>query len=154
MMKNIVNQRSQNSHTGDNEVQVVVFRLAQEEYAADILSVQEIIRLLNITRVPRAEKYIEGVINLRGNIIPVLNLHSRFNIEESSDEEDKRIVVFQIDDIKAGIIVDEVSEVLHIKQDCIEDAALNNYSMNADYLKGVAKVDNRLILILDLQKVI
>ena len=109
-MEDMLSLRFQNSVSSGNEIQVVAFQLGKEEYAVDILNVQEINRLLNITRVPRAEKHIDGVINLRGNIIPVINLHKKFNLQSSGNEEDKRIIVFEFEDVKAGIIVDEVSE--------------------------------------------
>ena len=97
-------------------MQVVAFRLGNEEYAVDILFVQEIIRLLNITRVPRSGEHIEGVINLRGNIIPIVNLHFEFNLQTSENQEAKRIIVFKLDEFQVGIIVDEVSEVLRINR--------------------------------------
>jgi len=139
---------------GDDGIQVVAFRLGKEEYAVDILHVQEIVRLLSITRVPRSAKHIEGVVNLRGNIVPIINLHQRFNIESAGEEEDKRIVVFQFDDFKAGIIVDEVSEVLALNSNDIEETDKVYSSMSSDFIKGIARVDNRLFLLLDLQKII
>ena len=131
---------------------MVAFQLGKEEYAVDILNVQEINRLLNITRIPRADKNIEGVVNLRGNIIPVINLHSKFNLESAGEEDDKRIIVFQFDDVRAGIIVDEVSEVLRISSKDIEAATYQ--SMDATLLKGIAKVGERLLILLDLQKIL
>jgi purine-binding chemotaxis protein CheW len=136
----------------EEEIQVVAFQLGKEEYAVDILNVQEINRLLNITRIPRADKNIEGVVNLRGNIIPVINLHTKFNLESVGEEDDKRIIVFQFDDVRAGIIVDEVSEVLRISSQDIEAATYQ--SMDATLLKGIAKVGERLLILLDLQKIL
>lgn len=148
------NIRFQGSYSEDNEVQVVAFSLGQEEYAVDILYVLEINRLLNITRVPRAEKHIEGVVNLRGNIIPIINLHTRFNINASENEEDKRIIVFQLDDTKVGIIVDQVSEVLRLSKKDIEETEKVYSAKDADHIKGIAKVNNRLLLLLDLFKIL
>ncbi|MEA1960042.1 MAG: chemotaxis protein CheW [Bacillota bacterium] len=138
--------------TKEEVIQVVAFQLGTEEYAINILSVQEINRLLNITRVPRANKNIDGVVNLRGNIIPVINLHKKFNIVSSGDDEDKRIIVFQVDDVKTGIIVDRVSEVLHVKTENIENTGNVLISIDAEMISGVAKVDDRLLILLDLQK--
>ncbi len=138
----------------DDVVQVVAFQLGQEEYAVDILNVQEIVRLLNITRVPRSPEYIDGVVNLRGNIIPVINLHKKFQIGMSGDSDDKRIVVFQFDDVKAGILVDKVSEVLYLSNSNIEETARVYNSINAELIKGVAKVGDRLLILLDLQKLL
>lgn len=143
----------QGSYSQDDEIQVVAFNLGKEEYAVDILNVQEIIRLLNITRVPKSENHIEGVVNLRGNIIPIINLHKKFNLQSEGNEEDKRIVVFQFDDLKVGIIVDEVSEVLRLGKEDIEDTEKVYSSINAEHIKGIAKVNNRLLILLDLFKI-
>lgn len=139
---------------GQEEIQVVAFRLGKEEYAVDILNVQEIVRLLSITRVPRAANHIEGVVNLRGNIIPIINLHTRFNLQASGDQEDKRIIVFQFEDIKTGIIVDEVSEVLSLNKKDIEETSNVYNSISADLIKGIARVEERLFLLLDILKIL
>ena len=138
---------------GDGGVQVVAFRLGKEEYAVDILHVQEINRLLDITRVPRTERYIEGVVNLRGNIVPIINLHTKYSIQSDGDLDDKRIIVFKFDEIKVGIIVDEVSEVIYIRGQDIEETAKVYDAVDSDHIKGVAKVDDRLMILLDLKKV-
>lgn len=138
----------------DNEMQVVAFKLGTQEYALDILSVQEIIKLQNIARVPRTSYYVQGVINLRGNVIPVFNLHKRFSITPAGKDEDKRIIVFQFDDIKAGIIVDGVSEVLRISSDDIEDPVKVYNSVDHDFIQGVGKVDGRLLILLNLQSLL
>ena len=153
-MDNTVNLQSEEGFTHNDGIQVVAFRLGKEEYAVDILHVQEIVRLLSITRVPRSARHIEGVVNLRGNIVPIINLHKRFNIASAGEEEDKRIVVFQYDDLKAGIIVDEVSEVLALNNNAIEETDKVYSSMSSDFIKGIARVDDRLFLLLDLQKII
>lgn len=153
-MDNTVNLQSEEGFTHNDGIQVVAFRLGKEEYAVDILHVQEIVRLLSITRVPRSARHIEGVVNLRGNIVPIINLHKRFNIASAGEEEDKRIVVFQYDDLKAGIIVDEVSEVLTLNNNEIEETDKVYSSMSSDFIKGIARVDDRLFLLLDLQKII
>ncbi len=134
-------------------LQVVAFKLGKEEYAVDILHVQEINRLLNITRVPRTERFIEGVVNLRGNIVPIINLHTKFNLQSDGDQEDKRIIVFQIDDLKVGIIVDEVSEVLYVERSDIEETSKIYDAASSEHIKGVAKVDGRLLILLDLRKI-
>ncbi len=153
-MEETLNLRYQNSVSSGDEIQVVAFQLGKEEYAVDILHVQEINRLLDITRVPRAERNIEGVINLRGNIVPVINLHKKFNLQASGNDENKRIIVFQFEDLKAGIIVDEVSEVLRLNTQSIEATDRVYNSINADHIKGIAKVQDRLLILLDLQKIL
>lgn len=153
-MQEIINLRSAENNHENDEIQVVAFQLGNEEYAVDILYVMEINRLLNITRVPHSGPYIEGVINLRGNIIPVINLHTRFNLQASDGEDNKRIIVFQFDEVKVGIIVDEVSEVLRIKQSHIEPAAKVYGTLDTEHIKGIARVDERLLILLDLAKII
>lgn len=152
-MRDVMNLPAENAYHEDHEMQVVAFRLGNEEYAVDILFVQEIIRLLNITRVPRSGKHIEGVINLRGNIIPIVNLHSKFNLQASDNQEDKRIVVFRFEDVQVGIIVDEVSEVIRIKGQDIEPADKVYGAMEADHIKGIAKIDDRLLILLNLASI-
>lgn len=135
-------------------LQVVVFKLGIEEYAVEILYVQEIKKLLTITRVPKAEHYIEGVVNLRGNIIPIINLHTRFSLQPQGNEEDKRIIVFQIDDLKVGVIVDAVLEVVHLQREDVDEATKLYESTNADHIVGVIKKDDRLLILLDLNKIL
>ncbi len=147
--------RQEGAVTQDStETQVVVFRLGKEEYAMDILHVQEIIRLLNITRIPRVEKYIEGVINLRGNIVPLLNLHTKFSLQTSGSEEERRIIVCQFDEVKAGIIVDEVLEVIRLNSRDIETVDNVYTSVNAEQIRGVAKVSGRLLILPDMKKIL
>ncbi|MGE5371336.1 MAG: chemotaxis protein CheW [Solirubrobacterales bacterium] len=136
------------------EVQIVAFKLGSEEYGVDILAVQEIIKVLEIARVPKSNPNIEGVINLRGNVIPVFNLHRRFGIAPAGREEDARIIVFQFDEVKTGIIVDGVTEVLRIYHADIEDARTVYHSMDGDFIQGVGKVDGRLLILLDLEKLL
>ena len=153
-MEDTVNLYFEGSYSQDDEIQVVAFNLGKEEYAVDILNVQGIERVLNITRVPRSENHIEGVVNLRGNIIPIINLHKKFNLQSEGNEEDKRIIVFQLDDLKVGIIVDEVSEVMRLGKEDIEETEKVYSSINAEHIKGIAKVNNRLLILLDLLKIL
>jgi len=149
-----VDNEDQKTQLINEQIQVVAFQLGNEEYAVDIINVQEINRLLNITRVPRSPDYIDGVVNLRGNIIPVINLHKKFNMDITSEDEDTRIIVFQFEDVKAGIIVDKVSEVLHLNISDIEATAKVYNSIDAEIIKGVARVEDRLLILLDLQKLL
>ncbi|NLB17230.1 MAG: purine-binding chemotaxis protein CheW [Syntrophomonadaceae bacterium] len=140
--------------TLNQENQIISFDLGASLFGVDILTVQEIIKVLNITRVPKAGRNIEGVINLRGDVIPVINLHKRFGIKPTEDEDEHRIIVFNFEDIRAGIIVDAVSEVMKIEQEQIE-ASNNIYSgIDSDYIKGVGKVDDKLMLLLDFKKLL
>lgn len=145
-MKNVIEAQQ--------EIQVVAFELGQEEYAVDILNVQEIITMHRVTRIPRTESYVEGVINLRGNIIPLFNLHTKFNIPSPGDVKDKRIIVFQLNDLKAAIIVDKVSEVLHINRNQIEQTQDVYGGINVNHISGVAKVGGRILILLDIYKIL
>jgi len=137
-----------------DEIQVVTFKLGEEEYAVDILSVQEINKLLNITRVPKAQSYIEGVINLRGNVIPILNLYKRFGLGTQGHTDDARIIVLQHNDIRAGVIVDQVSEVSRLKTSEIEEASKIYSSINSELIQGVGKMNGRLVILLNLHNLL
>ncbi|HPF21318.1 MAG TPA: chemotaxis protein CheW [Syntrophomonas sp.] len=135
-------------------MQVVVFFLAGAEYAVEIKQVEEINRLLNITRVPHAPSYIEGVINLRGNIIPVINLHKKFNLSGQEFDPQTRIIVLKINDLNAAIIVDRVSEVIYLEVDHIVADTQFFSPINAEVIEGMVKREDRLIIVLDLLKLL
>jgi len=151
-MSMVRQNKYEENRISSKKIQVVAFQLSNAEYAVEITSVQEINRLINITRVPRAPLYIEGVINLRGNIIPVINLHKKFNLSGQNFDEDTRVIVFQFADIKAAIIVDRVSEVLLLDTAEIDESQHLYSSIDADLIKGMAQIDNRLLILLDLKK--
>lgn len=134
---------------------MVVFKLDEEEYGVDILQVKEIIKLLDITRVPKAPWFVEGVINLRGSVIPVINLRKRFNINHlNSGGKDCRIIVVMIEDITVGVIVDSVNEVLRLNGIDIEPPPEMTGNIESSYLKGIGKIAERLITLLDLEQLI
>lgn len=136
------------------EQQLVTFRLDQEEFGIDIMTVQEIIKIPSITHVPRAPKYIEGVINLRGNVIPVINLNERFAIRQSAESTDARIIVVQVENKVVGMKVDQVSEVLRLAEDDIEPPPPMAIGVDASYIRGVGKVGERLVALLEVDKII
>lgn len=140
--------------TFTNEVQIVVFRLDKEEYAVSILQVQEIKRMTDITRVPHTPDYIKGVINLRGSVLPVIDLKKRLNLTLADYNDNTRIIIVKVEDLSIGIIVDAVSEVLTINSECIEPAQSVVGGVSTDYLSGVGKLDNRLIILLNLEALI
>lgn len=133
------------------ELKLVVFALGQEEYAVNILGVYEIIKMLNITRVPKTPYYVEGVINLRGNIIPVVSLRKRFGLNEQVCDDNSRIIIVDIDGNMMGMIVDAVSEVVSLDQSDIEPPPQKVSGIESSYLSGVGKLDNRLLLLLNLE---
>ena len=134
--------------------QVVTFALGSEEYGVDIAQVQEINRMVTITHVPRAPKFMEGVINLRGQLIPIIDLRLRFGMERSERTKNTRIVVTEIDAKRIGMVVDSVSEVLRVPVEQIEDAPDLVAGVDTEYIRGVAKMGDRLIIMLDLSRVI
>jgi purine-binding chemotaxis protein CheW len=135
-------------------VQVVSFRLGTEEYGVDISQVQEIIRMVEITHVPRAPKFMEGVINLRGQLIPIIDLRTRFSMHRIDATKSSRIIVTDIGNKRVGIVVDSVSEVLNIPIENVEDAPEMIAGVGTEYIQGVGKMGDRLIIMLDLTMVI
>jgi purine-binding chemotaxis protein CheW len=130
----------------------LTFYLAGEEYGIEILKVHEIIGMLSITRVPRTPSYIRGVINLRGKVIPVVDLRLKFGMESKEQTEETCIIVVQAQGKIMGIIVDKVSEVLDIAADNIQDAPSFGASVNTDYILGIGKAEGRVKLLLDIDK--
>jgi purine-binding chemotaxis protein CheW len=119
------------------------------------MQVQEIIRMPDITRIPRSPEYVKGVINLRGKIIVVMDLDKRFGMNETEMTEESRIVVVDINGTIIGLVVDSVSEVIRLKGSNIEHTPeIITQKINADYLKGVGKMDDRLLILLNLENII
>ncbi len=134
----------------DDLLQLVTFRIGVAEFAVDILAVQEIIRLLQITLVPRAPKYVVGVINLRGKVIPVIDLRIRFGMPPAERDSHTRIVVMEFNQRIVGFLVDAVSEVLRIPAATVEPAPPVVAGIGAEYIRGVGKLKDRLLILLDL----
>ncbi len=137
--------------------QLVSFVLGKEEFGVDILMVQEIIRLATITPIPNAPSFIEGVINLRGKIVPIIDLRKRLKIERTSPENAKhtRILVIEIDGNVTGFVVDSVSEVLKIPTNQIEPPPeIIISSIDSEYIEGVIKLDQKLLVLLDFRKIL
>ncbi len=138
--------------TGDN--QYVVFKLGREVYGLEISTVLEIIAMQTITEVPGTEDYIEGVINLRGLVIPVFNLHKKFNLPGGEITRLTRIVVVEVEGSNIGMLVDGVSEVVRIPGEVIEPPSKIMNGIDEEYLLGIAKLEDRLVILLDLTKVL
>jgi len=135
-------------------LQLVTFRLGNEEFSVDILKVQEIIRDMELTRVPRAPDFVEGVINLRGKVIPVIDLRKRFGFKSCEKTVETRIIVIDVNNRTVGLRVDGVSEVLRLPTDTVEPAPSLATGSGSDYISGVGKVDERLIILLDVGKLL
>jgi purine-binding chemotaxis protein CheW len=136
------------------EVQLVVFDLADEVYGVDIARVDEVIRMQEITRIPRAPEFVEGVTNLRGKVIPVVDLRRRFGLAMSEIQATSRIVVVYIGSHTIGLIVDGVSEVIRVSPSAIEPPSTIVTSVDSAYLRGIAKVGDKLVILLDLDYVL
>jgi purine-binding chemotaxis protein CheW len=136
------------------ENQFVVFVLGDEKYGVDILNVSTISEYLDITKVPDAPFYVEGIINLRGDIIPVINLKKRFNIPETKISEDTRIIIYSIDGVAMGFLVDEASQVLRIDESNIEPTPAILRGADREYISGVGKQDGKIIILLDFAKIL
>ncbi|MDN5346725.1 MAG: purine-binding chemotaxis protein CheW [Clostridia bacterium] len=139
---------------GAGEIQLVVFQLAGETYGVDIGNVHEIIRMQPITDVPRAPEFVEGVINLRGRIIPVIDLHKRFGLPPAEETGSTRIMVVEVAGMTVGMIVDSVSEVLRLPAENIEPPPPMISGVDVAYLRGVGKWGEKLIILLDLNRVL
>jgi len=137
---------------GGEQLQLVTFEVSNEEFAVDILAVQEINRMMELTRVPQSPPEVEGVINLRGKIIPVLDLRKRFGFNTGKRDEHNRIIVVEVHGRVLGFIVDRVHEVLRISADIVETAPAMVCSIDSDFIQGVGKLDDRLLILLDLRR--
>lgn len=139
--------------TGGSEIlQLVTFKLGDEEYAVEILKVQEINRMTEITAVPNAPSYVEGVINLRGKVIPVINLRKKFGLEEKEVDTHSRIMVVDISGTVIGLIVDSVSEVLRLPSDTVEPPPPMTGNVGSEYIRGIGKLEDRLLILLDIDR--
>jgi purine-binding chemotaxis protein CheW len=136
----------------------LTFKLADEEYGLEILKVQEIIQMQAVTKVPRTPEYMRGVINLRGKVIPVVDLRKKFNMDHTQDTDKTCIIVVQVvhtgSKVVMGTIIDEVKEVLDIKSENIEETPSFGSSINTDFILGIGKVGTTVKMLLDIDKVL
>lgn len=136
----------------------LTFRLAAETYGIEILKVQEIIAMMSVTRMPRSAEYVRGVINLRGKILPVIDLRLKFQMQAEEDTNRTCIIVVQVrrrrDHVTVGLIVDEVSEVLGIAEEQLEPAPAFGASVATDFVLGMAKVASKVVILMDMDKVL
>ena len=136
------------------EKELVLFELGKEIYGVDISVVYEIIRMQPITRVPKAPFFVEGVINLRGKVIPIVDMRKRFGLPRAEQNKDNRIMVLESGGQNIGVIIDAVTEVLRIPSDSIEPPSDIIVSAASDYLLGIAKHDKTMIILLDMERVL
>lgn len=142
----------------DREGKYLTFTLSEEEYGIGILKIKEIIGMLPVTTVPQTPKFVKGVINLRGKVIPVIDLRLRFGMESIDYTERTCIIVVEIDGasgtVQIGIVVDSVSEVLNVKTEEIEDTPTFGTRLNTDYILGMAKMEGGVKILLDIDRVL
>ena len=136
------------------EVRLVTFKLGNEEYGVDIGLVREIIKFLDITPVPQSPEFVEGLINLRGIVVPVIDIRKLFDIEPVGNEDDRRIVVVEVNGRTLGVLVDCVSEVKEIDMDNIEPVPPTISLIDHKYLGGVDKIDDQILILLKLDKIL
>ncbi len=135
-------------------IQLVSFKLGVEEFGVEILKVQEINRMISITKIPNSPNFVDGVINLRGRVLPVINLRKKLGLKEKENDKDTRIIVVDLAGKTIGFIVDSVSEVLRIPKNITEEPPKLATGINSNYITSVAKLEDRLLILLDLEKVL
>ncbi|UNC91775.1 chemotaxis protein CheW [Candidatus Contubernalis alkaliaceticus] len=136
------------------EIQVVAFCLEDEEFAIDIQQLREVLKYTDITPLPQTSQFIEGVINLRGEVIPVIDLRKRFGLDSGEQDSHTRIIIVEIREDLIGLIVDQVSEVLHLTGEQIEPPPSSVSGCIIDFIQGIGKIAERLIIILKPEKII
>lgn len=135
-------------------LQLVTFRVAGQRYAVDILKVQEIDLMREFARIPNAPSYVEGAMNLRGRVIPVLNIRRLFRLDEGRSEGSSKIVIMDVQGIVMGVIVDAVSDVLRIPHGAVEPPPPVSSAMSTEFIRGIVKLDDGLVILLDLDKLL
>lgn len=142
-----------NNSIADQELQLVIFRLAKEEYGLPITKVQEINRLVPITKLPQTPVFMEGIINLRGRIIPVVDLRKRFQLAVTDYNDDSRIIIVEVAGQTVGVIVDAVNEVVRMPSANVEPPP-PAFILDAKYIQGVGKLDGRLLILLEIDQIL
>ncbi|MBQ0167409.1 MAG: chemotaxis protein CheW [Treponema sp.] len=143
---------------GDSQFQLVTFQLGEELYGVDIMDVKEIVKIQNVRPIPNAPYYVEGIFNLRREIIPVISLHKRFRIakvqfDEDEDEESQGgFIILNIDGIKIGIIIDRIARVVQVKSDEVKPPPQMLSGIGSEYIHGVIRQENGYLIVLDIRR--
>lgn len=137
-----------------SEEQYVIFRLVGEEYGINIMNVTEISPYQEIVKIPNVPDFIEGVINYRGQVIPIICLGKRFGLDKQETDKNTRIIVINLKDKQIGFVVDEASQTMKIDETQIDPASTISASVHMKYIYGIGKVDNRLVVLIDLERVL
>ena len=136
------------------ELQLVIFKLGNESFGVEIATVESIIKMQTITRLPQAPSFVEGIINLRGKILPVVDLRKRLNIDLTEITKDSRMVVVALAGSTVAMVVDQVNEVLRINDDIVEAPPAISQSVDSRFIEGIAKINEDLVILLNLSKVL
>jgi len=136
------------------ENQIVVFELSSEYFGVEIAKVESIIKMQPITQMPHVLAFVEGVTNLRGKVLPVIDLRKRFGLPPQQADKDSRIIVVSVDQTEVGMIVDGVSEVLAVPEGAVEATPTITSSVDSAFITGIAKLDNRLVILFDLNRIL
>lgn len=134
------------------DVQMVIFKLTDADYGIPIAKVMEINRMVTITKLPQTPEFMEGIINLRGRVIPVIDLRKRFGLEAKAQDDDTRIMIIDVEGQTVGIIVDAVHEVFHIPGTSIEPPP-PSFVLDARYIEGIGKLEDRLVILLNIDRI-
>jgi len=140
--------------TSNEIIQLVSFKIGEEEFGVEISRVREIIKLLEITSIPNSPPFVEGIINLRGSTVPVISLRKRLNMEERKADNQSRIIVIDFSGKTIGFIVDAVYEVLRIESNIIENPPEIACGINQNLINSICKLDDRLLILLDLERIL
>jgi purine-binding chemotaxis protein CheW len=149
-----MSSNSENKNESTELLQLVSFKIANEEFGIDILNVQEINKMTQVTKVPNSPEFVEGVINLRGRVIPVVNLRVKMDLPNREYDKDTRIIVVDLTGKTVGFLVDSVSEVLRIPRNIMEPPPSIVAGINSNYITAVGKLEDRLLILLDLEQIL
>lgn len=153
-MSNVANQSAKNSDSGDEVLQWVTFKLQDETYGINVMQVQEVLRYTEIAPVPGSPDYVMGIINLRGNVVTVIDTRTRFGLNGAEVTDNTRIVIIEADKQVIGILVDSVAEVVYLKASEIDTAPNVGNDESAKFIQGVTNRDGELLILVDLNKLL
>lgn len=153
-MSNVANQTTKDAESGDEVLQWVTFKLQDEIYGINVMQVQEVLRYTEIAPVPGSPDYVMGIINLRGNVVTVIDTRTRFGLEGSEVSDNSRIVIIEADKQVIGILVDSVAEVVYLKASEIDTAPNVGNDESAKFIQGVTNREGELLILVDLNKLL
>jgi purine-binding chemotaxis protein CheW len=153
-MQTETTDKAQQKGSYDEELQLVSFHIGEEEFAVDILNIQGINRMVEVTKVPNAPEYVEGIINLRGSVIPIIDLRRRLGMPQKDYDKDTRFIVVEVHTKVLGFIVDSVNEVLRISSNITEPPPPMVAGVDSEFITAVGKLEDRLLILLNIEKVL